>query len=141
MGKLLGCLHSPHPQRYTTAMFAQVLPEMGDAAVDCLYTYLVPAQLAAQVAVGVRVAVPLGSRSVNGYVFTLESETEVPPEKLKPISAVKSTVPAFTAEQALLALWLADTYLCPISEALRPCLVEAGAAGGGAAGRWQMAPG
>ncbi len=114
--------------RYTTGVFALVLPDLGDAAVDRLYSYFIPPGMRADVHVGGRVTVPLGSRQVSGYVLALEEQVEVAAGKVREISAVKSAAPAFTAEQAALARWLADTYLCPISEALRPCLAESGAA-------------
>ncbi|HOF89910.1 MAG TPA: hypothetical protein PLZ36_17680, partial [Armatimonadota bacterium] len=90
------------------------------------YTYLVPPPLAGAVVVGGRVTVPLGMRQVTGYVLGLSETGEAPPAKLKPVIAVRSSAPAFTAEQAALAQWLAEEYLCPISEALRPCLVDPG---------------
>jgi primosomal protein N' (replication factor Y) len=118
-------------------MFALVLPDLGDAAVDSLYTYLVPPFLEKQVVVGGRVLAPLNNRQVSGYVLEVSAQTEIPPERLKSVLAIKSTVPAFTVEQAALARWLARYYLCPLSEALRPCLAEAG--GLTKKRRWQCA--
>ena len=108
-------------------MFALVLPDLGDAAVDRPYTYTIPPALQSQVVVGGRVLAPLHTRQVAGYVIAIESQVDVPADKLRPLLAVKSSTPAFTPEQAALARWLADYYLCPLSEALRPCLAEAGA--------------
>ena len=108
-------------------MFALVLPDLGDAAVDHLYTYLIPPALSALVVVGGRVVAPFNARQVNGYVLEITTQAEMPARRLKPLSAVISSHPAFSAEQAALARWIADTYLCPLSEALRPCLAEPGA--------------
>ncbi|MHB9131741.1 MAG: replication restart helicase PriA [Armatimonadota bacterium] len=120
---------------YTTSVFALVLPDLGDAAVDRPYTYLIPPHLAGVVVVGGRVVVPLGHRQVAGYVLGLEEHPDVVHEKVRPILAVKSSDPVFTTEQASLARWIAHTYLCPLSEALRPCLAEAG--GLSVQRRWQ----
>ena len=118
-------------------MFALVLPDLGDAAVDRPYTYLIPPALREQVVVGGRVVAPLGNRQLSGYVIALTEEADVALDRLRPLLAVKSRHAAFTAEQAMLARWLADYYLCPLSEALRPCLAEAG--GLTARRRWQCA--
>ena len=87
--------------------------------------------------VGGRVLVPLGSRQVAGYVLEIVEQTDIPPERIRPVLAVKTIQPAFTAEQAALVRWLADRYLCTPGEALRPCLAEAGS--GGVNRRWQLA--
>ncbi len=123
------------PTRYTERVFALVLPDLGDAAVDRPYTYLIPPHLAGQVVVGGRVLAPLGGRQVAGYVLALTEQADVAVEKVRPLLAVKSARAAFTAEQGALTQWLAETYLCPLQDALRPCLAEAG----GTAGRrrWQ----
>jgi primosomal protein N' (replication factor Y) len=117
-------------------VFALILPDLGDAAVDRPYTYLIPSDLQAAVAVGGRVRAPLGKRSVSGYVLAVTGECDLPPAKVKPLLAALPGAPAFTAEQAALARWLAEAYLCPLSEALRPCLADPG---GLAAGRWRPA--
>jgi primosomal protein N' (replication factor Y) len=116
-------------------VFALVLPDLGDAAVDRPYTYRIPPQLAGQVVVGGRVLAPLGGRQVAGYVLALCDTADVPVEKVRPLIAVKSARAAFTAEQGALTQWLAERYLCPLQDALRPCLAEAGAAAGRR--RWQ----
>ena len=107
-------------------MYAQVLPDIADVAMASLYTYIIPPALEGLVVVGGRVTMPLHARQVTGYVFEISTNTELPPEKLRPLLAVKSSVPAFTPEQARLVCWLAHYYLCPLSEALRPCLAEGG---------------
>ena len=118
-------------------MFALVLPDLGDAAVDRPYTYRIPPEWQAAVTVGGRVRAPLGNRKISGYVLAITETCDLPPAKVKPLLAVLPGAPAFTAEQATLARWLADAYLCPLSEALRPCLAEPG--GMAAGGRWRPA--
>jgi len=107
-------------------VFALILPDLGEAAVDRLYSYHIPPNLLGDVVVGGRVTVPLGARQVQGYVLALNEQAEVELGKVRAVLGVKSNEPAFTAEQAQVARWLAETYLCPISEALRPCLAESG---------------
>lgn len=117
-------------------MFAEVLPDISDVASASLYTYIIPPALADQVKVGSRVAVPWHKRQLNGFVFAISANTNLPAEKLRPLLAVKSNEPAFTGEQAQLARLLADYYLCPLTEALKPCLAEAGGQQGKR--RWQV---
>jgi primosomal protein N' (replication factor Y) len=117
-------------------VFALVLPDLGDAAVPRPYSYLIPPHLAGAVVVGGRVTVPLGTRMVTGYVLGIADTCDTPPAKVKAIVAVRASQPAFTAEQAALAQWMADECLCPLSEALRPCLVEPG--GLSPKRRWQV---
>jgi len=120
-------------------MFALVLPDLGEAAVDRLYTYAIPTHLRDAVVVGGRVLVQLGNRQISGFVLDVTAQTDVPLEKIRAVIAVRSSAPAFTAEQAALARWMADYYLCPLSEALRPCLAESG--GMTAKRRWECADG
>jgi len=117
-------------------VFALVLPDLGDAAVDRPYAYRIPPELQAAVAVGGRVRAPLGTRRVSGYVLAITEQCDLPLAKVKSLLAALPGAPAFTAEQAALARWLAEAYLCPLSEALRPCLAEPGGMTGG---RWRPA--
>ncbi len=107
-------------------MFALVLPDLGEAAVDQLYTYAIPPHLLPAVRVGVRVQAPLGTRAITGFVLEVAAESELAAARVKPLTVVLTPHAAFTPEQAALARWLAAYYLCPLSEALRPCLAETG---------------
>ncbi len=109
-------------------MYARVLPDLGEAATDALYTYHVPPSLQATCGVGTRVRVPLGARQVTGFVLELCAIPDVAPDRLRPLTSILAATPAFTSEQATLVRWLAQTYLCPLSEALRPCLADPGGA-------------
>ena len=56
--------------------------------VDSEFTYRVPRELAQEVAVGMRVAVPFGSRREVGIVTALSGDTDVPALKLRPLARV-----------------------------------------------------
>ncbi|MHB9025226.1 MAG: replication restart helicase PriA [Armatimonadota bacterium] len=110
-------------------MFALVLPDIHQAATDRLYTYRIPPRFLKEVVVGGSVSVPLGSRVVSGVVLALSDTCDTPEEQLRALIGVRSSEPAFTPEQAQLARWLAETYLCPLTEALRLCMADTGPAG------------
>ncbi len=87
---------------------------------DKPFDYSVPSDLAGQVRPGCRVLVPFGSgnRKRQGMVLALET-AEVPPEKIKPVSAVLDREPLLTEEMLKLAQWVRDTTFCTLYDAVR----------------------
>jgi primosomal protein N' (replication factor Y) len=97
------------------------------APIDKLLSYLVPAELQPRVAVGSRVAVPLGRRRAVGYVVELSSGSD---EKLKPILGLLDEAPLFHACHAAFFQRAAAYYAYPLGEAFRTAL-PAGLSGSG----------
>ncbi len=103
---------------------ASVVLDVPTQALDKAYSYLVPDDLQGDMLceVGCCVVVPLGSRSVIGFVVALEEAASGPvamdPAKLKLISQVVST-PYFDEEGAACAQWLSERYLAPLSSCVR----------------------
>ena len=64
-------------------MYAQVIVDLSSSEVDRLFTYAVPPEMRPQP--GQQVEVPFGPRTLEGFVVSLTDETDVPPEKLKPL--------------------------------------------------------
>lgn len=89
------------------------------------------------VRVGTCVLVDLAGRPVVGYVVGLA--TESPHAGLKPVRAVLSG-PLFDSSAVSVARWLAEEYLCPLSEALRLFLPPGGTptAVRGEGGTWTL---
>ncbi len=89
------------------------------------FDYRVPPELArtGELALGSRVWVPLGGRSVEGVIVSLEHE---PSDAmiLKPIQE-RVDAPPLPADLLALARWMADYYQAPLGEALR-LMVPAG---------------
>ncbi len=96
--------------------YAQVIVDLPVANVDRVYHYGVPEQFRQQVKTGARVLVPFGRQKLTGYVVGISLAAEV--TQVKDILAVLDTQPAFTPELLALARWLAERYLCTISEAI-----------------------
>ena len=96
--------------------FVHVVPL---APVEGVFTYRVPPGMAAEAAVGARVLIPFGRRSVTGVVV----ETGAPAtEKARDIVDVLDARPALTPELVALTQWVAAYTLCTWGEAIRAAL-------------------
>ena len=96
------------------ATVCRVVPDV--TAVERVFDYLVPDELAARVRVGTIVRVPLQGRKVRGWVV----ETDVAPEgdaRLLPIAAVVSEGPP--ADVVALSAWIARRWCGPRVAVLR----------------------
>ncbi len=91
--------------------FASVVPDRGIDRLEPL-TYRIPQSLS-DLQVGDRVAVPLGrgNRATSGTVIAIADHTDLPREKIKPISKLLGA----RLPKALLNLaqWIAHYYCCP----------------------------
>ncbi|MHB8416672.1 MAG: replication restart helicase PriA [Myxococcales bacterium] len=98
------------------------------APVRGLFTYRVPAALAARAAPGLRVEVPFGRRSLQGFIV---EPAEAAPEGIEPreLSAVLDEEPLFPPALFRFLLWTADYYLHPPGEVLKTALPPRGAGG------------
>lgn len=103
---------------------ARVVVDVRTRTLDEPFDYAIPEALASDVAIGCAVLVPLGPRSVVGYVVSLADASEI--ARLKPIAAVLAK-PLFGEGTFALARWIADEYAAPLSEALRLFLPPGGA--------------
>jgi primosomal protein N' (replication factor Y) len=73
-------------------LVARVLPDV--TGLDKEFDYLVPAELAGDVAVGSLVRVPLHGRRVGGWIVGLGVDLHVDADRLRPIAKVSSLGPA-----------------------------------------------
>ncbi len=85
-------------------------------AVDRSFTYGVPASLAGDVALGKRVLVPFGKRTLTGYVTGLREVAEV--EKVRDILDVLDAEPLFDEEGMRFFSFLSSYYLVPLGQVL-----------------------
>ena len=83
---------------------------------DQIFHYLVPPSLP-ELQVGMRVLVPFGNKTVQGWVIGRST----PPEDvaLRSILSVEGTEPDFSPELLRLARWMADYYIHPLPEILK----------------------
>ncbi len=106
-------------------MVAQVVVDVVHSNVAKPFSYLIPDGM--EPVVGSRVHVPLGRRTVDGFVVGIvdESQLDCPPEKLRPISKMLDEYPALLPSMLELAREIAAETHCPLSEALRLMLPAA----------------
>lgn len=102
--------------------YAEVIVPLG---LNAAFTYIVPPELATQVAVGSRVVVQFGARRF--YTAIVASVSAVAPPsvagvKLKEISEVLDSGPVIRRPQMQLWEWMAGYYLCSIGDMLRAAL-------------------
>lgn len=90
------------------------------------FTYRLPATFADRAAVGSRVVVPFGKRTLTGYVIDrfdrLPADSDVEESKIKRVSEVLDEAPLLTEEIVELARWTADYYLSFLGEILKASL-------------------
>ncbi|MAE46979.1 MAG: primosomal protein N' [Planctomycetes bacterium] len=86
------------------------------------YTYAVPAGMADDLAVGMRVAVHFGGRREVGIVVDLPSSTDVPASRLKSVSAVLDNEPVLDEDLLQVTRWMGTYYGCSWGEALAAVL-------------------
>ncbi len=106
-------------------MIAQVIVDVSAYPVDRPFDYKVPEELQELVEVGCRVKVPFGKRNVLGFITALQSESDVPKDKLKPIAELLDIEPILTNEMLELAKWMTDHTLCYEIDALQVMLPSA----------------
>lgn len=86
-------------------------------------TYSLPAPMAAEVAVGSRVVVPLGRRKqYAGLVVRLHNEVPEGGYEVRPVAEVVDTAPLLLPEQWKLWKWISSYYICTPGEVMKAAL-------------------
>ncbi len=93
-------------------------------------TYRLPEALRARAVPGMRVLVPLGPRTLTGFIVERVAAPAVDPRKLKDIRALPDAAPLLEADLLELARWIARYYRCGlgrvVSSMLPPSLLSGG---------------
>ena len=87
------------------------------------FDYLVPSDLAlsrenSAIQPGCRVIAPFGKRQITGLIIELADSSELPLDRLKPISQLLDSQPLLPASLFKLFIWAANYYQHPIGDAL-----------------------
>ncbi len=108
-----------------TVLTAMVAVERTAFYFDRLFSYEIPAEMAAFVSRGVRVLVPFGrgNRLSQGMVFSAEEAPRTP--GLKAVAAALDREPLLDEEGFRLVEYMADNAFCTLYDAVR-CLIPAG---------------
>ena len=62
-------------------MIAKVIVDIPSKSVDFTFDYLIPQKFQAMVEVGMRVIVPFGPRTIQGYVMDITQQTDTSMDK------------------------------------------------------------
>lgn len=76
-------------------MYAEVIVDIAAAEVDRVFDYDIAGK---DVRRGVRVSVPFGRNTVEGFVMRLKDSTDVPPDKIKKVVEILDKTPIITEE-------------------------------------------
>ena len=83
---------------------------------DNYYTYHISEDLENELAFGKRVLVEWGRRKVEGYI--IDDQASSPGIDTKPVLSILDREPVLNPELYQLALWLAETCMCPLTIAI-----------------------
>ena len=105
------------------ATVAKVAVQAATYAIDKVYDYLLPPELAGQV--GCRVLVPFGRGNRLSEAVILSLRQEVPDKPLKAVRTLLDEEPILTEKELRLTLWMTRRYFCTFYDALRTVLPTA----------------
>ncbi len=86
------------------------------------FTYLVPADLEEEIAVGKRVLAPFGPKTLTGYCVSVSGEpaaSNIAVEKIKELYEILDPEPLLTSDDLSLYRWMSDYYFAPLGETLK----------------------
>lgn len=108
--------------------YAGIVIDQAHPALDKIFHYLIPEQMKQTIKIGMRVSVPFGNgnKELEGYILRVDSEIDVPENKLKTIYKILDPYPILSAKTISLINWMKNEYHCLTIEAIR-CFVPAGA--------------
>ena len=98
-------------------MIAEVIVDVAVSQVDKVFEYAVPPGFDLQI--GMRVLVPFGNRTLDGFVLNLKETSKFPLENLKAILKIKSPKPEISKEMLALCEFMVEKYNIKKVEALR----------------------
>ncbi len=104
--------------------YADIIVDISLEALDKIFQYIVPEEIAPDIRVGSQVTVPFGkgNRMVRGYVVGLSDAAEYAPEKLKEIQEIKKGSMVVESQMICLADWMSRTYGCTRAQSLKTVL-------------------
>ena len=101
-------------------MYAEVLVQYGVKALDRQFTYKIPEELKNDLQVGMKVLVPFGTMTINGFVIKIKNETDQ--ENLKEIIEITNKDFRLNNELLDLGKYIKETTLCSLIQAYQTML-------------------
>ena len=105
-------------------LFAQVLVELKSRKIDKTFTYLIPTNLIDKIKIGVRVLVPFGKQTLEGFVLNIDSNVDVDYE-LKEIIEVIDKEPVINEEMIELGKYISIKTFCNLISTYQTMLPSA----------------
>ena len=106
-------------------MYIDVLCEIGAKAVDNVFEYRVPKEIENNIKIGVRVSIPFGKMSLEGFVINIKNSTNYDKNKIKDITSVIDKKPVLNEEMIKLGKYMSDNLLCSRVSAYQVMLPKA----------------
>lgn len=106
-------------------MYIDVLCEIGAKAVDNVFEYRVPKELEGNIKIGIRVSIPFGKMSLEGFVINIKNSTNYDKDKIKDITSVIDNEPVINKEMLELGKYMSDNLLCSKVSAYQVMLPKA----------------
>lgn len=101
------------------AEYANIIVDISSEKLDKTFQYHIPEHLQRQLAVGMQVQIPFGSRKLTGYVVELTSEAEYDVDKIKDIIGIVTTSIPIESQLIALAGWIKQNYGGTMNHALK----------------------
>ena len=103
-------------------LYANVIVDISHEKLDRTFQYMVPEELEGELAVGMLVHVPFGSRKMTGYIIEFTDTPAYEVSKLKPILSAVSGSVAIESQLIALAAWIRKNYGGTMNQALKTVL-------------------
>ncbi len=108
-----------------TFKVAKVIVDVPSRETDRPFDYLIPEEMRGWIEVGSRVGVPFGRRTVQGFVLSLQRESEMDPARMKPIQELLDLMPPLPPDLVKMAEWMSQKYACSMISALQAMIPAA----------------
>ncbi|SUM64413.1 primosomal protein [Staphylococcus saprophyticus] len=88
-------------------MIAKVIVDIPSKSVDFTFDYIIPIRLKSMIQIGMRVIVPFGPRTIQGYVMKItdQPDSNIDIKKLKEIKEIQDIKPELTEELIQFTEW------------------------------------
>lgn len=104
--------------------YAEIIVDVATRKLDRIFHYRVPDRMAGQLAEGMRVIVPFGRRTVEGYIVGFSEKPGV--SEVKDIIDMVEDSALLNKDLLDLARWMSERYMCPLVEVIHS-IMPAGA--------------
>ena len=103
-------------------MYANIIVDISHEKLDKPFQYSVPPELEGKLSEGMRVRVPFGRRTLDGFVIELTEEPAYDVSRIRPVLAVKEESMAIESRLIALAAWIRKNYGGTMNQALKTVL-------------------